>query len=79
MKPTVYYEGDPQFIRHVYGDITLTIAVLPYVVDHPQLGDCQNVRTSVVCSPMDDDGTFLTLNTRYTPHKDVYNERKTSN
>lgn len=61
----VHYEGDVTFHKANLNDITLTFASIPLVLDHPRLGKCFNVRSSVVCSGIDDEGSFYTMNTYY--------------
>lgn len=64
-KPVVYYMGTPEFWNW-NDDERYPVASLPYVVDHPRLGSCRNVRTSVVlCKYFD--GTIETKNTIYKP------------
>jgi hypothetical protein len=61
-KPTVCYLGVPQFSD--WGEHK--VAHLQYVIGHPALGDCADVRTSSVQS-VEDDGTIVTRNTIYKP------------
>lgn len=61
-KPTVYYIGTPQFSD--WGEHK--VAHLQYVIGHPALGNCADVRTSSVQS-VEDDGTIVTRNTIYKP------------
>ena len=64
-KPVVYYVGVAK-IWYWNDDPTKPVASLPYVVDHPHLGTCSNVRTSIVlCQCFD--GTIETMNTIYKP------------
>lgn len=64
-KPVVYYKGTPKFLNWI-GDPDRPVARLPYVLNHPSLGDCKNVRTSVILRVLKD-GTIFTLNTIYKP------------
>jgi hypothetical protein len=64
-KPVVYYLGVPKFWNW-NDDITKPVASLPLVLDHPQLGNCYNVRTSVIVHQYFD-GTIETMNTIYKP------------
>jgi len=71
----VHYFGTPTFHKVDFNDITLTFASIPLVLDHPKLGRCFDVRSSVVCSGIDDEGSFYTMNTYYKkatnePHQD---------
>ena len=59
-KPTVCYLGAPQFSE--WGEHK--VAHLQYVIGHPALGNCSNVRTSSVQEVLDD-GTIITRNTIY--------------
>lgn len=61
-KPTVYYIGVPQFSQ--WGEYQ--VAHLQYVIGHPALGNCSNVRTSSVRKVLFD-GTIITRNTIYKP------------
>lgn len=61
-KPIVYYVGVPQFSQ--WGENT--VARLQYVIDHPVLGNCSDVRTSSVSKVLFD-GTIITRNTIYKP------------
>jgi hypothetical protein len=61
----VHYFGTPTFHKVDFNDITLTFASIPLVLDHPKLGRCFDVRSSVVCSNLDEDGSFYTMNTHY--------------
>ena len=64
-KPVVYYVGQPEFWNW-NDDIDQPVARLPFVINHPKLGDCANVRTSVIVRKYFD-GTIETLNTFYKP------------
>ena len=64
-KPVVYYIGVPQF-SNWNGDPKQPVAHLQYVIGHPALGDCFDVRTSVVRKVLFD-GTIITRNTVYKP------------
>ena len=71
----VHYFGTPTFHKVDFNDITLTFASIPLVLDHPKLGRCFDVNSSVVCSGIDDEGSFYTMNTYYKkatnePHQD---------
>jgi hypothetical protein len=61
----VHYFGTATFHKVEFDDITLTFASIPLVLDHPKLGRCFDVRSSVVCSNLDEDGSFYTMNTYY--------------
>ena len=61
-KPEVYYIGVPNFSQ--WGEHT--IARLQYVIGHPALGNCSDVRTSSVQKVLFD-GTIITRNTIYKP------------
>jgi hypothetical protein len=64
-KPTVYYIGVPEFWNW-NDDVRYPVAYLPYVIGHPRLGDCYDVRTSIIVQQYFD-GTIETLNTIYKP------------
>ncbi len=61
----VHYEGNVEFYKVNFDKITLTFAIIPLVLDHPKLGKSIYVKSSVVCSPIDDEGSFYTMNTLY--------------
>lgn len=61
-KPEVYYIGTPNFSQ--WGEHT--VARLQYVIGHPALGNCSDVRTSTVQKVLFD-GTIITRNTIYKP------------
>ena len=61
-KPVVYYIGVPNFSQ--WGEHT--VARLQYVIGHPALGNCSDVRTSSVSKVLFD-GTIITRNTVYKP------------
>jgi len=62
-KPVVHYEGEASFFYYSE-DSNLLAAKLDFVIDHPKLGSCYNVRTSAVLD-VKDDGTIETRNTIY--------------
>ena len=64
-KPVVYYAGAANFFNW-NDDPDKPVARLPYVLNHPVLGSCNDVRTSVVLRVLKD-GTIFTLNTIYKP------------
>jgi hypothetical protein len=64
-KATVYYVGVPEFWNW-YDDPEQPVARLPYVIGHPRLGNCYDVRTSVILNKYFD-GTIETRNTIYKP------------
>lgn len=64
-KPTVYYIGTPKF-SNWDGQPDLPVAHLQYVIGHPALGNCFDVRTSTVQKVLFD-GTIITRNTVYKP------------
>jgi hypothetical protein len=64
-KPVVYYVGVAK-IWHWNDDPRYPVASLPVVLDHPRLGNCYDVRTSVVLHQYFD-GTIETMNTIYKP------------
>jgi len=64
-KPVVYYVGLAK-VWHWNDDPTKPVASLPLVLDHPVLGNCKNVRTSIVVHQYFD-GTIETKNTVYKP------------
>lgn len=64
-KPVVYYVGLPQF-SDWHGNPKWPVAHLPYVIGHPALGNCYDVRTSTVQKVLYD-GTIITRNTIYKP------------
>ncbi len=64
-KPVVYYIGVAK-VWYWNDDTTKPVASLPLVLDHPQLGNCYNVRTSVIVQQYFD-GTIETRNTIYKP------------
>ena len=60
-KPEVYFEGEPHFwIWHNAKD---EVASLEFVINHPHLGRCRDVRTSAVLRKFK--GGFETRNTIY--------------
>lgn len=61
-KPVVYYVGLPQFSQ--WGEHK--VAHLAYIIGHPALGNCADVRTSSVKEVLFD-GTIITRNTIYKP------------
>jgi len=61
-KPVVYYVGAPQFSQ--WGEHQ--VAHLQYIIGHPALGNCSDVRTSSVSKVLFD-GTIITRNTIYKP------------
>lgn len=61
-KPVVYYLGAPQFSQ--WGEHQ--VAHLQYVIGHPVLRNCSDVRTSSVSKVLFD-GTIITRNTIYKP------------
>lgn len=65
-KPVVYYTGFPVFAK--WGEHT--VAYLQYVINHPVLGNCADVRTSSVQKDYDD-GTIVTRNTVYKPIQEM--------
>lgn len=60
-KPEVYYEGEPHFWMWFNGKDE--VASLEFVLNHPNLGLCRDVRTSTVLRKFD--GGFETRNTVY--------------
>lgn len=64
-KPVVFYIGIAQFFNW-NGQPDQVVARLPFVIDHPKLGNCYDVRTSTVQKVLDD-GTIITRNTLYKP------------
>lgn len=62
-KPVVYYMGQPEFWN--WNENT-EVANLLFVINHPVLGKCSNVRTSKVLQKFFD-GSFETRNTMYKP------------
>lgn len=62
-KPIVRFLGEPLFEEYPQG----TVAYV-HAVDHPKLG-FQSVRTSLIVHK-NDDGSFETRNTIYTPYKE---------
>lgn len=64
-KPVVYYLGVPQFVNWD-DNPKWPVARLQYVIGHPALGNCADVRTSTVQS-VESDGTIVTRNTVYKP------------
>jgi hypothetical protein len=64
-KPVVYYLGVPQFYDW-NDDERYPVATLSYVIGHPKLGNCRDVRTSKVLNVYFD-GTIETNNTIYKP------------
>lgn len=64
-KPVVHYVGTPVFWNWNENP-TQPVASLPLVLDHPRLGKCLNVRTSIVLHKYFD-GTIETMNTIYKP------------
>jgi hypothetical protein len=64
-KPVVYYLGVPQFYNWD-DDVRYPLARLQYVIGHPKLGNCSDVRTSTIAKVLFD-GTIITRNTVYKP------------
>ena len=64
-KPVVYYTGAPRFANW-FDNPEQPVAYLEYVIGHPALGNCSNVRTSTVLKVLFD-ATIITRNTVYKP------------
>ena len=64
-KPVVYYTGAPRFANW-FGNPDQPVAYLEYVIGHPSLGNCKDVRTSTVLKVLFD-ATIITRNTVYKP------------
>jgi hypothetical protein len=64
-KPVVYYVGVPE-LYNWNDDVRYPVARLEYIVGHPKLGNCRDVRTSTVLKVCID-GTIETKNTIYKP------------
>ena len=64
-KPVVYYTGAPRFANWI-GNPDQPVAYLEYVIGHPALGNCRDVRTSTVLKVLFD-ATIITRNTVYKP------------
>lgn len=64
-KPVVYYTGAPRFANW-FDNPEQPVAYLEYVIGHPALGNCRNVRTSTVLKVLFE-GTIVTRNTVYKP------------
>lgn len=64
-KAVVYYIGVPNF-SNWGGQPDQPVAHLQYVIGHPALGNCFDVRTSTVQKVLFD-GTIITRNTVYKP------------
>lgn len=64
-KPVVHYVGTAYFWNW-NDNPTQPVASLPLVLDHPRLGKCLNVCTSIVLHKYFD-GTIETMNTIYKP------------
>lgn len=62
-KPVVHFIGEPHYWMW---DSKNEVAGLHFVLDHPWLGACPNVRTSTVLKKFPD-GSFETRNTMYVP------------
>lgn len=62
-KPVVYFTDLPYYWMW---DSKNEVASLRFVLGHPYLGDCSDVRTSTVLQKFDD-GSFETRNTIYKP------------
>jgi hypothetical protein len=62
-KPVAYYMGQPEFWMW---NENSEVASLLFVINHPVLGKCSNVRTSTVLQKFFD-GSFETRNTMYKP------------
>lgn len=62
-KPVVHFIGEPQYWMW---DAKNEVASISFVLDHPHLGSCPNVRTSTVLKKFPD-GSFETRNTMYVP------------
>jgi hypothetical protein len=72
IKPVVHYKGTPQFYLWPYPDENgkdITVGKVPFVMDHPRLGRCYDVRTSDIVTPIDSEGRFETLYTIYEPYQ----------
>lgn len=68
VKPEVHYKGPlriSEWWNRSDDDPIDYVAHLELVLDHPRLGVCPNVRTSVVVVWPDSAGNFETRNTRY--------------
>jgi hypothetical protein len=64
MKPVVYFTGVPHFWMWNSKD---EVAGLDRVINHPNLGTIEDVRTSKVLNKFGD-GSFETRNTVYKPY-----------
>lgn len=62
-KPVVYFLGKPKFFMW---NPTNEVAMVSFVINHPVLGRCHDVRTSTVLAKFPD-GSFETRNTIYKP------------
>ena len=62
-KPVVHFIGEPHYWMW---DAKNEVAGLLFVLDHPWLGACPDVRTSTVLKKFPD-GSFETRNTMYIP------------
>ena len=73
IKPVVHYKGTPVFSVWPWSknkdDSDIIVGIVPFVVDHPKLGKCHDVRTSAIVVPIDESGKFETLNTIYEPYQ----------
>jgi hypothetical protein len=73
MKPVVHYTGTPEFSVwpwHKNEDGSdIIVGYIPFVTDHPRLGECFDVRTSPIIVPINEQGKFETLNTIYEPYQ----------
>jgi hypothetical protein len=67
-KPEVQYQGTLYIKEWPWiadDEPKIYVAVLPLVLNHPHLGECEQVRTSPIVKWPDEQGNFETKNTRY--------------
>ena len=72
-KQTVHYTGTATFYVWPWNKnedgSDIIVGSLERVLNHPKLGSCRDVRTSVIVTPIDEHGKFETLNTIYEPYQ----------
>jgi len=66
-KPVVQYVGEAKVYVWPYSpeDKPVYVARIPFVLNHPTLGEEHDIRTSQIIKHPDENGRFETLNTIY--------------
>jgi hypothetical protein len=64
-KQVVQYVGNATIHLWPWTTEEVYVARLPFVLNHPTLGKCPDVRTSRIIKQPDESGRFETLNTIY--------------